>query len=107
VPSECPGHRLDAFTAEAALQSGERHTFFARAEHVEKDELFLEPDARAGEVFNVGELTAGYRYDFLRHDHVAVGIGAAGTLSQVPRELRADYGDAPASVLLFVHAALR
>src|SRR4029077_7293974 len=42
-----PGHLLDAFTAEAALQSGERHTFFARAERAEKDELFLEPDTRA------------------------------------------------------------
>jgi len=73
---------------------------------VEKDELFLEPDARAGQVFNVGELTAGYRYDFLRSDHVAIGIGAAGTLSLVPRELRSDYGDTPGSALLFVHAAL-
>ncbi len=101
-----PGHQLEAFTAEAALQSGDRHTFFARAECVEKDELFLEPDPRAGRIFNVGELTAGYRYDFVRHDHVAVGVGLAGTLSQVPSELRGDYGDTPASALLFVHAAL-
>ena len=101
-----PGHLLDALTAEAALQSGERHTFFARAERAEKDELFLEPDARAGQVFTVGELTAGYRYDFLRRDHVALGIGAAGTITQVPSELRTDYGETPASALLFVHAAL-
>jgi hypothetical protein len=101
-----PGHLLDAFTAEAAFESGERHTFFARAERVEKDELLLEPDARAGQVFNVGELTAGYRYDFLRRDHVAIGIGAAGTLSQVPGELQDVYGNTPASVLVFAHAAL-
>ena len=101
-----PGHLLDAFTGEVALESGQRHTIFARAEHVEKDELFLEPDARAGQVFDVGELTAGYRYDFLRRDHAAVGIGAAGTLSLVPSELRADYGDRPVSALLFLHAAL-
>jgi hypothetical protein len=102
-----PGHTLDAFTAEAALQSGERHTLFARVERVEKDELFIAPDARAGQVFSVGELTAGYRYDFLRHDHLAVGIGVAGTLSQVPSELRGDYGNTPASALVFLHAALR
>jgi hypothetical protein len=101
-----PGHLLDAFTAEAALQSGERHTLFARAERVEKDELFVAPDPRAGQLFNVGELTAGYRYDFLRRDHVAVGIGVAGSLSHVPSELRGDYGDTPASALVFLHAAL-
>ncbi len=101
-----PGHRLNAFTAEGAFQSGDRHTFFARAEQVEKDELFLEPDPRAGRVFDVGELTAGYRYDFLRGEHAAVGIGASGTLSFVERELRSDYGDSPGSALLFLHVAL-
>src|SRR6059036_3195084 len=43
-----PGHLLDAVTAEAAAEFAERHTFFARAERVEKDELFVEPDPRAG-----------------------------------------------------------
>jgi len=102
-----PGHTLNALTAEGAFQSGERHTFFARAERVEKDELFPEPDTRVGRVFEVGELTGGYRYDFIRGDHTAVGIGAAGTLSFVPSELRGDYGDTPASALLFLHLALR
>jgi hypothetical protein len=101
-----PGHTLDAFTAEGAFQRRFRHTFFARVEQVEKDELLLEPDPRAGEIFHVGELTGGYRYDFLRAEHGTVGIGASGTLSIVPAELHADYGDTPASVLLFVHAAL-
>jgi hypothetical protein len=86
--------------------SGERHTFFARAERVEKDELFLEPDPRKGDVFDVGALTVGYRYDFLRREHWLTGIGAAGTLSFVPDEIQNDYGDTPASVLLFLHAAL-
>ena len=40
-------------------------------------------------MFDVGELTLGYRWDFLRHEHTALGIGAAGTLSQVPSELHA------------------
>src|SRR5262249_30521963 len=101
-----PGHTLNAFTAEGAFQSGERHTLFARVERVEKDELFVEPDSRAGQVFGVGELTAGYRYDFLRREHGAVGIGAAGTVSLVPSTLRSEYGDTPASGLLFLHVAL-
>lgn len=102
-----PGQILDAFTAEAAASLAERHTFFARAERVEKDELFLEPEPRAGQVFSVGELTAGYRFDFWRQGHVGAGIGAAVTLSQVPRDLRDVYGDSPASGLVFMHAGLR
>ena len=101
-----PGHSLDAFTAEGAFQSAERHTFFVRAERVEKDELFLEPDPRAGRVFDVGELTAGYRYDFWRREHALVGIGAAGTISFVPDEIQSDYGRTPGSGLLFLHLAL-
>jgi hypothetical protein len=101
-----PGHRLAAFLAEAGLQTGERHTVFVRAERVEKDELFVAPDLRAGSVFHVGELTAGYRYDFWRHEHWLMGVGAMGTLSLVPEDIRADYGDTPASGLLFLHAAL-
>ncbi|MBI3538677.1 MAG: hypothetical protein HY076_00170, partial [Candidatus Eisenbacteria bacterium] len=101
-----PGHTLNAFTAEGAFQLGDRHTFFARAERVEKDELFVAPDSRAGRVFNVGELTGGYRYDVLRREHLAAGIGAAGTLSFVPSEIRSDYGETPVSGLLFLHVAL-
>lgn len=102
-----PGHILDAFTGEAAASFSERHTVFARVERVEKDELFLEPDPRVGETFTVGELTAGYRYDFFKREHSAFGLGASGTVSQVPSELRDTYGDAPFSVLAFLHAALR
>ena len=101
-----PGHTLDAFIAEGAVQSGERHTIFARLERVQKDELFVAPDPRTGQVFDVGELTAGYRYDFLRRDHVCVGTGAAGTLSLVSH-LEDAYGETPASALVFLHVALR
>jgi len=101
-----PGHDLDAFTAEAAASIGERHTVFVRAERVEKDELFLEPDPLAGQIFKVGELTAGYRNDFWHQGHFIAGLGAAGTLSFVPDELHSTYGDMPASLLLFLHAAI-
>ncbi|HEV2104603.1 MAG TPA: hypothetical protein VGU27_02655, partial [Candidatus Eisenbacteria bacterium] len=102
-----PGRRLDAFTAEGTFESGDRHTLFARLERVAKDELFLAPDARAGRVFTVGELSGGYRYDFLRRDDWRFGVGASGTLAFVPDALRSAYGDAPASALLFVHAGLQ
>ncbi len=102
-----PGHTLDAFLAEGALELGERHTFVARAEWAEKDELFVAPDVRAGQVFSGGELTAGYRHDFLRRNHLSVGAGVAGTLLLVPRGLSDAYGESPASALVFLHAKLR
>jgi hypothetical protein len=102
-----PGHTLDGFLAEAAAEFGGRHTVFARAEHVEKDELFQAPDPRDGEVFAVGELTAGYRYEVLSREHLGLGLGVAGTLSQVPHAIRDAYGDTPASGLLFLRAAIR
>jgi len=102
-----PGHTLNAWTAEGALAFDARHTVFARLEQVEKDELFLEPDPLAGRVFSVGELTAGYRYDFVRGDRGALGLGAAGTLSWVPEDARGAYGDHPTAVVVFLRAALR
>jgi hypothetical protein len=102
-----PGHILDALSAEAAAELAERHTLFARVERVEKDELFLEPDPRAGRGFDVGEVTAGYRYDFWRREHLAAGIGGAGTLAQIPRALRDVYGKGPASAMIFAHVGLQ
>jgi hypothetical protein len=79
----------------------------ARIEGVEKDELFPPPDGRAAEVFDVGEATLGYRYDFLREEHVAVGLGAAGTFTVLPQELYDSYGTFPISGVFFVRASLR
>ena len=98
-----PGHTLNAYTIEGALALDARHTVFARAEHVEKDELFVESDPLAGRVFGVGAVTAGYRFDFVR----GVGAGAAATLDWVPSDLRPAYGDHPAGFVVFLRAALR
>ena len=102
-----PGHTLDAFTAEAAIRVGEAHTFLARAEQVQKDDLFLGSDPRAGRVFDVGALSAGYRYDLWRASQFAAGIGALGTLTLVPSDLQDSYGSRPASALVFAHLELR
>jgi len=102
-----PGHVLGALSGEAALQAGDRHTLFARLEHVEKDDLFVAPDPRSGQVFDVGEVTAGYRYDFLRREHSVLGLGASVTLALVPGGLQGAYGDSPTSALVFLHTAVR
>jgi hypothetical protein len=102
-----PGRTTNAWTAEGALAFDARRTAFARIELVEKDELFVAPDPLAGHVFTVGEVTAGYRYDWLRGEHTALGIGAAGTLSRIPSDLVPAYGTHPAGVVVFVRAAVR
>jgi len=102
-----PGHTTNAYTVEGALAIDAKQTVFARVEHVQKDELFVAPDPLAGRVFAVGEVTAGYRFDFARGEHTALGIGAAATLSRIPSELVGAYGTHPAGVLVFVRAAIR
>jgi hypothetical protein len=102
-----PGPTLDAFTGEAAIQLREKHTLFARAERVEKNELFPEGDPRDGVTFAVGELSAGYRFDFWKSGHVTTGLGVLGTLSLVPQDIRDAYGDSPTSGMVFAHVELR
>jgi hypothetical protein len=95
-----PGHTLDAWLAEVALDRG-ANVFFGRAERAGKDELFVAPDARAARIFTVAELTAGLRRDFAPRGAFVPGIGAAVGLAIVPRALRGTYGDLPASGWLF------
>jgi hypothetical protein len=101
-----PGPTLDAITLESAAQLGGRHTLFARAERVEKNELFPEGDPRELQVFEVGQVSAGYRFDFWRSEHVAIGLGALGSVSIVPRAIRDAYGDDPTSGIVFGHLEL-
>jgi hypothetical protein len=102
-----PGPRLNALTVESAMQWRERHTLFARAEHVEKNELFPAGDPREGSIHTVSQVSLGYRYDFWRREHVATGIGVWGSLSVLPSDLHDVYGDAPASGTIFLRATLR
>src|SRR5688572_1370558 len=103
-----PGPTLDAFAVEAAVElRGGRHTLFGRAERVEKNELFPESDPRAGQVYEVGAVTGGYRLDFWRPGPWRFGIGGATTLTFVPGELRETYGRRPGSTVLFLRATLR
>lgn len=102
-----PGPTLDAVTLESAVQLRQKHLFMARLERVEKDELFPEGDPRAKRPFNVGELSAGYRFDFWQRGHLAAGLGVLGTISFVPGEIEDVYGGNPGSGLIFGHLELR
>lgn len=118
-----PGETTDALLLESALARG-RHTLFGRVERVENDELGGHGDdhgheaAQAkngeheeeggvhGEVFNVGELTLGYLYDVWQAGALELGAGGLGTLSLVPAELEAEYGDSPLSFMAFLRLRL-
>jgi hypothetical protein len=101
-----PGRTLDGWLAESAVELRGRHTLFARLERVEKDELFPETDLRAGTPFGVGEISAGYRYDFRASASPRVGIGVMGTAVLVPVSIRDVYGKDPTAWLLFTRIAL-
>ena len=106
-PPFAPSRVLDSLMAEATVHAGARHTVFARAEHVDKDELFPLSDPLHNRVFPVGSLLAGYRYDLPLAGHVRWGLGAAGAVALVPEFLAADYGRRPLSGWVFAAAALR
>lgn len=103
---DTPGERLDAFLLESALSIGP-HTLFARAENVQKDDLFLAPSPLDGRVFRVSEATVGYVYDIPLARRLALGLGVQGTLNITPASLRFAYGDDPTGYMPFVRLKLR
>lgn len=94
-----PGPDTNAFLLESSLRLHERHTAFARAERVEKDEL-------AARTFTVSKTSLGYTYDFLGRHHTQWGLGAVASLHFLPSALRPAYGSHPASLLLFLRLKL-
>ncbi|HEX7029445.1 MAG TPA: hypothetical protein VF254_02525 [Gammaproteobacteria bacterium] len=108
-----PGNTLDAVILESAYRFDVRHTVLARAEHVEKDELFedhhheapLPGHADAAMVFNVGKLSAGYVYDFLVEDSRRLGAGLLVSRTFLPVELESVYDGDPAAVTFFVRGS--
>lgn len=103
---EKPGRVLDAYLLEAAAKWAQRHTVFARAERVEKDELAAPGEPLHGSVFVVGKISVGYRRDFARRKRSLWGVGGLASVYATPSALRPAYGRAPVSIMLFVRAKL-
>jgi hypothetical protein len=101
-----PGNTLFAFLLESTIVFHDQHTFFARAENVQKDELFLPSAPRDGEIFDVTKFSAGYIYDFPRWHHLKFGIGGLGSAYALPDSLHSTYGSEPLSFMLFVRVKL-
>ena len=102
-----PGRTLDALLLESALAPGERQVWAARIERVRKDELFAPGDPRDGETFTVGKASLSWRYEILRAEHVAVGLGGLWSVAIVPAALKDAYGVRPVSGMVFMRARLR
>jgi hypothetical protein len=101
-----PGNTLFAFLLESTVVLHDQHTFFARAENVQKDELFQSSDPREGEIFDVTKFSAGYIYDFPRWHHLKFGIGGLGSAYVLRESLHSTYGSEPLSFMLFVRVKL-
>ena len=101
-----PGHTLDAFLLESAFNRG-RSTVFARAETAQKDELFEAPSPLAGRTFGASEVTLGYVYDIPVAKHLALGVGAEGSVNVVPSAIKPAYGGSPTSYMPFVRLKIR
>jgi hypothetical protein len=99
-----PGLTSNAYLLESTF-AWDRHTVFARAEDVRKDELFQPPSALAGEAFDVGKASVGYIYDIPLGDHVKLGLGGLVSAYDIPDTAKAAYGS-PTSYMLFTRLKL-
>ena len=100
-------HTLDAILLEFTHELKQKHIFFGRFEYVAKDELFIQPDPLAGQVFKVGKFDGGYIYEFDLIKKTKWGIGAAGSFPLLPDALKTAYGGTKFSFMVFLRVELR
>lgn len=100
-----PGHRLDAWVVESEIHLGDAHTFFARWEHVQEDELFGPGLPFQGQVFGVGKLSLGYIHDWRLGPHLRFGLGGLVSGYSLPAEVKSAYAG-PGSFMLFARFKL-
>jgi hypothetical protein len=96
-----PGETLDALLLESTVVVQERHVFFGRLEWDEKDELFEEEDPLAGQIFEIGKASLGYRYDWGLGADWSIGLGGLVSAYDFPTELEPAYGSSPTSYMIF------
>ena len=100
-----PGPTSNAYLLETAA-SWYAHTIFARVEEAQKNELFAEGDPLHGRMFDVAQFSLGYVYDIPVGQHLSLGLGAVGSVYDLPSALDTAYGSNPNSYMLFVRVKL-
>lgn len=101
-----PGVASDAWLLESTLILDSTYTFFARAERVAKDELFLPGQPLYGSTFTINSLSQGFIYEFDHVGPVRVGVGGLVSVYSYPSSLNAAYGEGPISYMLFTRLKL-
>ncbi len=101
-----PGHTLNGYLLESAVELRKRHVFFGRGEFVAKDELFLPTSSKAHKVFHVGKVDLGYLFEFPFIPFTRWGLGVVGSASFVPHSLKPAYGETPLSYMAFLRVEL-
>jgi hypothetical protein len=80
-----------ALMLETAVSVRDRHTWFGRAEVVEKPAHDLHAHEYAARVFTVGKIEGGYVHYFTPWNGLVPGIGGSVSAGVVPRELTRGY----------------
>jgi len=102
-----PGHNLNGYLLESAIEIDSKHVVFGRGEYVAKDELFQPSKPKAGKVYRVGKLDLGYIFEFPFVPYTLWGIGCVGSASFVPNSIKSAYGETPLSYMIFLRIALK
>jgi hypothetical protein len=101
-----PGPSLNGVLLESAIEIKKTHVIFGRGEYVEKNELFVPPNPRAHQVFNVGKVDLGYIFEFPLIPYTRWGLGFVGSASFVPHAIKSAYGGTPLSYMAFLRIEL-
>lgn len=102
-----PGHNLNGYLLESAIEIRSKHVLFGRAEYVAKDELFVLPSHKANKVFNVGKIDLGYIFEFPLIPYTLWGLGFVGSASFVQSSIKSAYGGTPLSCMAFLRIELK
>lgn len=96
-------HNTNSYVLETVLPISKRNILTARAELVDKDELFgpVSPNYR------IGAYTVGYTRDFPLFPHIQSGIGANIEVYTLPDAIKPIYGNRPLGGNIFLRFRLR
>lgn len=101
-----PGAATDGYLLESAVEFSGGMRVFARAESVEKDELFAEGDPLHGDVFKVRKLGIGAAVEYVDTPKGTLLLGVVYDFHFTPSALDAAYGSDPGSWLVFARWSL-
>lgn len=105
---------LDSYLAETLYPLSRKNFLTARAELVDKDELFVnnhdierELEHTAGNTFRIGAYTVGYTRDIGTFQNVETGVGANVSAYSLPAAIRPYYGEHPLGLNVYMRFRIK